>query len=65
MIGAGAYYTETAFHRGRSYDVSVDGARFLRIKIDESGAEENADVRRFVIVQNWSEELKRLVPTNR
>jgi eukaryotic-like serine/threonine-protein kinase len=60
VIAAGAYYTETAFHRGRSYDVSADGARFLRIKIDEHGTEE-AVARRFVIVQNWTEELKRLV----
>jgi serine/threonine-protein kinase len=64
VIAAGAYFTETAFHRGRSYDVSADGARFLRIKIDESGAEENTDARRFVIVENWAEELKRLAPRN-
>jgi hypothetical protein len=64
VIAAGAYHTETAFHRGRSYDVSADGARFLRIKIDESGAEENTDARRFVIVENWAEELKRLAPRN-
>jgi serine/threonine-protein kinase len=63
VIAAGMYYTETAFHRGRSYDVSTDGARFLRIKIDERSAEENTSARRFVIVNNWFEELKRLVPT--
>jgi serine/threonine-protein kinase len=62
VVGPGAYYRETAFHRGRSYDVSTDGARFLRIKIDERGAEENTGARRFVIVQGWTEELKRLVP---
>jgi hypothetical protein len=62
MVAPGAYYTETAFHRGRSYDVSADGARFLRIKIDERGTEENTGASRFVIVQNWREDLKRLVP---
>lgn len=62
VIAAGGYYTETAFHRGRSYDVSTDGARFLRIKIDERGAEESIGARRFVIVHNWDQELKRLVP---
>jgi hypothetical protein len=42
----------------RTYDVSRDGSRFLMIKV------ENADNRRsFVVVQNWTEELKRLVPT--
>jgi eukaryotic-like serine/threonine-protein kinase len=60
VVAPGGYYTETAFHRGRSYDVSADGARFLRIKIDERGAEENTGTRRFVIVHNWFEELKRL-----
>ncbi len=64
VIAAGAYYTEAAFHRGRSYDISEDGARFLRIKIDESGPEESADSRRFVIVENWTEELKRRQPRN-
>jgi serine/threonine-protein kinase len=64
VMVAGPYYTETAFHRGRSYDVSRDGARFLRIKIDEGGQQADADARRFVIVENWFEELKRLVPVN-
>jgi serine/threonine-protein kinase len=64
MVAPGAYYTETAFHRGRSYDVSADGARFLRIKIDERRAEENTGARRFVIVQGWFEELKGLRPRN-
>ena len=63
VIAAGEYYTETAFHRGRSYDVSIDGARFLRIKNDERDAEENTSARRFVIVNNWLEELKQRVPT--
>jgi len=38
----------------RSYDVSPDGQRFLVIK--ETGGS-------IVVVQNWTEELKRLVPT--
>ncbi len=41
----------------RTYDVSRDGSRFLMIKV------ENADRRRsFIVVQNWSEELKGRVP---
>jgi eukaryotic-like serine/threonine-protein kinase len=64
VVAPGAYYTETAFHRGRSYDVSADGARFLRIKIDERGTEENTGARRFVIVHGWYEELKGLQPRN-
>jgi serine/threonine-protein kinase len=58
VISAGGYYTETAFHGGRSYDVSGDGARFLRIKTEERGPQDN-DPRQFVVVQNWSQELER------
>ena len=46
---------------GRSFDISPDGLRFLMIKegvADTAGAQQN----RVVFVQNWSEELKRLVP---
>jgi hypothetical protein len=64
MVAPGAYYTETAFHRGRTYDVSPDGARFLRIKIDDGGTNDNTDARRFVIVRGWFEELKGLQPRN-
>ena len=42
---------------GRTYDVSPDGERFLMIT--EAGA---SDVE-LILVQNWGEELKRLVPT--
>ena len=42
-----------------AYDVSLDGQRFLMIK---PGAE--ATPPSIVVVQNWTEELKRLVPTH-
>ena len=51
------------FHAGevhRTFDVSPDGERFLMIKQTANAG----DVRRsIVVVQNWTEELKRLVPT--
>jgi Tol biopolymer transport system component len=47
---------------GRMYDVSADGQQCLRIK-ESSGAEEHPPTARIILVQNWSEELKRLVPT--
>ena len=47
---------------GRSYDVSPDGQRFLMIKPGQ-GSEETAARPSLVIVQNWFEELRRLVPT--
>jgi len=44
------------------YDVTADGQRFLMIKRAEDGAAANAP--QIVIVENWFEELKRLVPTD-
>jgi eukaryotic-like serine/threonine-protein kinase len=46
----------------RTYDASPDGKRFLRIK--EAGvAGPAAALASIVVVENWLEELKRLVPT--
>jgi hypothetical protein len=47
---------------GRSFDISLDGRRFLMIK--ETGSEKAPPAPNLVIVENWLEELKRLVPTN-
>lgn len=43
----------------RAYDVSPDGQRFLMIKGPHAAPSEPMDV---VLVQNWLEELERLVP---
>ena len=53
-------FTGNYFRRasGRSYDVSPDGQRFLMIK------ESVSDVSNLIVVLNWQEELKRLVPVN-
>ena len=42
-----------------SFDVSPDGRRFLMVK-DNAGPSGRTDL---IVVQNWVEELKRLVPT--
>jgi serine/threonine-protein kinase len=42
---------------GRTYDVSPDGKRFLMIK----QAGDSTDTAAFIVVQNWFEELTRLV----
>ena len=44
-----------------TYDVSLDGKRFLMIKNAEAEAE--ATPPQIIVVQNWREELKRLVPS--
>ncbi|HET6628454.1 MAG TPA: protein kinase [Woeseiaceae bacterium] len=45
---------------GRTYDLSLDGRRFLMIKAFPSTDEESS--RPLVVALNWFEELKRLVP---
>jgi serine/threonine-protein kinase len=46
---------------GRMYDVSLDSQRFLMIK-QPSESDERPPSPRIILVQNWFEELKRLVP---
>ncbi len=46
---------------GRRYDISRDGNRFLFIKQNEA-ERRSSDSPSIVVVQNWSDELKRLVP---
>jgi len=46
---------------GRAFDIARDGRRFLMIR--EGGGNEAAP-QNLVVVQNWLEELKRLVPPN-
>ncbi|TDI48418.1 MAG: hypothetical protein E2P02_00600 [Acidobacteria bacterium] len=46
---------------GRTYDISPDGKRFLMIK--EGGPGDEASPTELILVQNWFEELERLVPT--
>jgi serine/threonine-protein kinase len=58
----GRYVVGGAGILGRHYDASPDGQRFLLIK--QAGADTAAAPPQIVIVQNWFEELKRLVPTN-
>jgi Tol biopolymer transport system component len=57
----GPYYFD-ATSRNASYDVAPDG-RFLMIQpqADAGDAESRSSI---VVVQNWTEELKRLVPIN-
>ncbi|GMR23768.1 MAG: hypothetical protein BMS9Abin37_2232 [Acidobacteriota bacterium] len=53
-------YSEGPF--GRTYDISPDGKRFLMIK--ERASEETSSPE-LILVLNWFQELKRLVPTDR
>jgi hypothetical protein len=57
------YFTVPGGNPGRTYDISSDGQRFLMIK-PGGGSDQTAAPTNIVVVQNWFEELKRLVPTN-
>ena len=58
----GRYFANAAVSTGRTYDVSPDGRRFLMIK--EGTGSDETDAPTLVVIQNWDQELKRLVPTN-
>jgi len=47
--------------QGRTFDVGVDGKRFLMIKQSNDAPPQP---QKLVLVQNWLEELKHVVPTN-
>lgn len=44
----------------RQYDVAADGQRFLMMKDEPRDTDPAPSIN---VVQNWTEELKRLVPT--
>jgi len=46
----------------RGYDLSQDGQRFLMVKYEQR---KPTPVTEMILVQNWFEELKRLVPTGK
>ena len=60
------FETQYFFARGsRTYDIHPDGQRFLMVKdaalSDDSGTSAQPQI---ILIQNWSEELQRLVPVN-
>jgi serine/threonine-protein kinase len=57
------YYNGAGAFVGRTYDISLDGQRFLMIK-DVQGNQQTATPPQIIVVQHWHEELKRLVPVN-
>ena len=64
VLFAGRYLSMLSRVWWRNYDISPDGQRFLMIK--ESGETEQTPApTQLIVVQNWFEELKRLVPTDK
>jgi eukaryotic-like serine/threonine-protein kinase len=63
VAGDGYYYAWQSPQQGRTYDVSHNDERFLRIKTYDRKSESAGPASRVVVVQNWFNELKRLAPT--
>lgn len=59
-----SYYRGSGPNSARSYDVAADGKRFLMVK-PVAGNDGGTTLASVIVVQNWLEELKRLVPTRR
>jgi serine/threonine-protein kinase len=55
------YFSPGSGLAGRTYDVALDGQRFLMIK-EGGGTDQTAAPPQIIVVQHWTEELKRLVP---
>jgi serine/threonine-protein kinase len=58
-------FEQTGYAAGspiRNYDLSLDGQKFLMVKSEQRQA---TPVTEMILVQNWFEELKRLVPSAR
>ncbi len=59
----GRYFIAPTGSPRPQYDVSADGQRFLMLA-PTAGTDAALARPRIVVVQNWFEELKRLVPKN-
>ncbi len=59
LLFEGRFLGTGPVHLRRNYDVSADGQRFLMIK-----REQDLVPTEIIVILNWFEELKRLVPTD-
>jgi len=63
LFDLGPYRRPSGEEGNRRIAISPEGDRFLMLK-EGGGSDETAETTSIIIVQNWFEELKRLVPTN-
>ena len=63
MLFEGDYVQEDPTQGAANYDVSADGQRFLLMKDAAPTAQATSPEPQINVVLNWTEELKRLVPT--
>jgi hypothetical protein len=63
LFDLGPYWRPSEGTASRRIDISPEGDRFLMLKAG-GRSDETAETTSIIVVQNWFEELKRLVPTN-
>jgi serine/threonine-protein kinase len=63
-VAVNSPYAAAGNYNPRHYDVSPDGQRFLFLKDAETSGANKPVSPEIRLVQNWAEELKRLVPAN-
>ena len=63
VLFEGDYLTAVGRNYDVAYDVAQDGQRFLMIK-EGGNSDKTAAPASLILVQNWFEELRRLVPVN-
>jgi len=61
VLDTGGYLMQLT---GRTYDIHPDGQRFLMIKPATAETTDGEELPQLIVVLNWFEELKRLVPTD-
>ena len=61
VFAATSYYRGAGANSARAYDVTADGKRFLMVK-PVTGNDGGPTLASVVVVHNWIEEVKRLVP---
>ena len=64
LLFAGNYFVGQQSGGTINYDVDPDGERFLMIKPDPVAGPSNVGLSPIVVVENWFEELRRLVPVD-
>ena len=62
IIAGGEYVVGPDGNPYRTYDISLDGRKFLMLK-NASGSEDSESMPHMIVVKNWFEELTRRVPT--
>jgi serine/threonine-protein kinase len=63
-VAVSSPYAAAGNYNPRHYDVSPDGKRFLLLKDVETAGATKPAAPEIRLIQNWTEELKRLVPAN-